>query len=242
MAFVQAAGDGGHGGTSTFTQAYSSNITAGNTCLAAVSFDDSGGTIPISSVTDTLGNTYTLVDEIARGEHIAIYVAPSPSGGANTVTVSFTGGSPGDGALAVAEFSGRDTSTPIGNHTTNDQVTPGNSTDGVTVGPITVVAGDDIVSWHVDYFSGIPGGTEYTAGTGFTSAVQTGGIDGLLQYKENVSAGSITATATAADATNSTVSIVVALNASGGGGGTVGRLVGGTLCGGVLVGGLLTGL
>ena len=73
-----------------------------------------------------------------------------------------------------------------------------------------------------------------------------------LRNVNTLSGAGNAATADAAGASSVTLTRVVASDwwgtigldvvASSGGGGTVGRLVGGTLCGGVLVGGLLTGL
>lgn len=218
MAFVQANGNSVNS-SGNWVQAFGSNVGAGSTLTCYICMDRSKTP---STPTDTLGNTYVsqdTADDVAQGEKGWCWVAKSPSGGANTVTVSV--GTAAEGCIAITEHSGRDTTTPVTGKTHNVQASPGTGTDGVTCGPVTAVAGDDIVLFVTNTQSFAT--NKFTAGTGFTERSETGSggsdqLDCMTSTKDNVSAGSTTATATTS-LNESTVSIVVFLAAAGGGGG-----------------------
>lgn len=83
------------GTVSSTTLAYSSNVAAGNTLLAFVRLGSN--TVSVSSITDTLGNTWTLVK---RQQHASSQVTSEiwkceniTSGGANTLSFTFSGSS-----------------------------------------------------------------------------------------------------------------------------------------------------
>lgn len=205
--------------SATPTGAFTSNVAAGSTLVVAGTF---GAATSLSAPTDTLLNTYALVesiDDTTSNEKAALWVAPSPSGGANTVTLHM-GAAPGDGGWCIAEFSGRHATVPIGNHTQATQATPGTAADGVSCGPITAVAGDDIVLFAADV--GAIRTNTFTAGTSYIELVEGGAggadIDVALFSRDNIGAGATTATATQAN-NDRTLSMVVALVAAGGGGG-----------------------
>ena len=198
---------------------------------------------PVSDNQSTsYGSPKASAQHLANSERAWCWCGVPPSAGVTAVTLS-PGSAPGDVTLAVVELTGRNTTSPVTTALGRDAFTPPTTTDGTTVGPITAASGDDLVLFLAD--TAAVHTSNYNAGTGWTEWAQTGsatgsGLVGFTGALESVSAGSITATATA-DTTDSTIGLLMAIAQGGGGGGTVGRLVGGTLCGGVLVGGLLTG-
>ena len=101
--------------------------TAGNLNVVVVGWNDITSTI--SSVTDSLGNTYAQAAALVTGsaERQAIYYAKNIAGGSNTVTVAFN-----QAArivdVRVLEYSGLDTNNPLdvtasaaGNNVTSEQ-------------------------------------------------------------------------------------------------------------------------
>ena len=88
-------------------------VTTGNLIVVSVSdFPNLPGSPP---VTDSLGNTYTIAGTIltAQGAYSAIYYAYNVIGGANVVTLFRTVSSGGQMSMAVAEFSGVATVSPL---------------------------------------------------------------------------------------------------------------------------------
>lgn len=117
IAFVQSAS--GHVNLgSTVVKAFPSNNAAGNCLVVAVLwseiFTGAGSSI---AVTDTQGNTYTLVNTSAEQNNYfaSIFIAPNCLAGANTVTVTFTGFTSSNQGMAVAihEYSGIATASPL---------------------------------------------------------------------------------------------------------------------------------
>jgi hypothetical protein len=218
--------------SATPTLAFNSNVGANSTLAVACSVGIVSGTI--SPPTDTLLNIYTPVetlDDVSTDELVRLWVAPCPVGGANTVTLHLSA-TPTDGAWLITEYSGRDTTTPIGNHTQATQATPGTGANVISCGPITAVAGDDILLFMADV-GGI-NANSLTAGTSpntFTERVESaaGGstLDQSFSDCLNVGAGSFTATGGQAN-NDRTISMVVGLKAAAGAGasGNVGESAG----------------
>src|SRR3979409_170607 len=73
--------------------AFTSTVTAAS-CIVVFAKDGNATTL-FNNITDTLGNTYTQVDSLTGGaagaNTVKSFTAQSPSGGANTVTLNFTG-------------------------------------------------------------------------------------------------------------------------------------------------------
>lgn len=89
----------------TYVLAYGSNVTAGNTLLA-VSYNN--GANQTQSVTDTLGNTWTLVDtkqSFTTTNALVCFICQNCLGGANTVTLNPNNGS-NSGDLLIFEYNG----------------------------------------------------------------------------------------------------------------------------------------
>jgi hypothetical protein len=100
---------------------FSSNTTAGDTIIVAIDGEASS----ISSVTDSLGNTYTKAVGITSPSNLAIYYASDMTGGADTVTADF-GSSTGFSTLYIQEVSGVAVSSPV-DQTNSSSVSSGTS-------------------------------------------------------------------------------------------------------------------
>lgn len=204
---------------STLAVTFPVNPSAGHTIVAFIGRDNG---VTVVSLVDTLLNNYVLQDpqnDVGHGEEGESYVAKCPVGGANTLTITFSG-PPGDGTIIVALFSGRNTTTPVTDHNHNQQDTPGTATDGVLFGAITAAAGDDLACFVYD--ASAIRANNYTAGTGFSEKLEVGSgsgseLDSMFSVKENVSAGAITATATSAN-NDAAITLIVALALGSGGG------------------------
>jgi hypothetical protein len=95
------------GSGTSIAQAYPGNVTIGTTLVVFVTGFFSGG-CTISSIADTIGNTWTNQGTFTDGAtgHIGrVYTCTNKASGANTVTVTF-GQSTGGCTLEVAEYSG----------------------------------------------------------------------------------------------------------------------------------------
>lgn len=78
----------GVGGGSSQTYAYISSVTSGNVSVVSAQCQNAA----VSSVTDTLGTTYTLAASEPGGNAGSVYTGTLGSSGADTVTVNGTGG------------------------------------------------------------------------------------------------------------------------------------------------------
>jgi hypothetical protein len=200
---------------------FGSNVTSGNHIAVFIT----AGNGNINTVGDTRSTSYSLIDAVddtgTTGERLASYIGELASGGANTVTITPSGGPFTDGALLVAELGGLVSGDAVGTrHATNTQAAPGTSANGVTCGPVTSLAGD--LRLLCVFNVGALQTGNYTAGTGFTEVVESGNpganiLDGMLSKQVNASAGSQSATATSAN-NDRTISFLLSLQSSGGGG------------------------
>jgi hypothetical protein len=103
---AQAPVSGALSGVTTTALAFGSNVTAGSELFMVTVVAD-GLTPTVSGVSDTLLNTWTVVAAAnTTGYRIEVWKAPSPSGGANTVTTTFSGNAANTGSMAIFEFSG----------------------------------------------------------------------------------------------------------------------------------------
>jgi hypothetical protein len=169
--------------------AYPGAQTAGNLNVVAIGWNDTTATI--SSVTDTLGNSYQLAVPVAQLSGAqplsqAIYYAAnivSAAAGANSAMVTFsTSASFPD--IRIAEYSGLATSSPfdVGSSGTGNSASP-------SVGPITTTAANEVLvgaGMNTNVLS---------AGAGYTSRIVTANDFDLLEDDIVTSAGSYTCTA-----------------------------------------------
>jgi hypothetical protein len=130
--------------TATPASAFTSNVTTGNTLVAIFAAESAGGRT-VTSVTDTLGNTWTRAvrnNSDTNGDDIEIWFAVSRATGANTVTAHV-----GPGALqenvTVAELAGGATlDVTAGAPSTGTSHSSGNTT--------SAAAGDFVLGAYVD--------------------------------------------------------------------------------------------
>ena len=158
---------GGGGGPSTSTPAlvqstfapvansvsFSSAVTSGD--LVLVGITEFGQTLAANDITDNKSNTYTKIAEAINGsDHAAIYYAKNVTGGS-----SFTVSSVDDGTIAIHEYSGIATSSPL-NATSTKTGTSNSPTSGIA----TSTVGNDLffsVAWSEN------SGDSWTAGNGY---------------------------------------------------------------------------
>lgn len=143
--------------------AFDSNVTAGNLLIGYVYAGDANAIIAVTAA-DTLGQTWSqaVLQRQSTDKHVgAIFYFANTAGGANTVTFTFTGGTPTD-RCSVAEFSGAATSSPLDqtNHAEGSSTTP-------TSGSITPTQDGELL---VCVATG-DGGAVYTAGTDFSKNI-----------------------------------------------------------------------
>lgn len=166
-----------------------------------------------------------------------MYIVVSPATGSHTAHLDWTGSQTADRVVLAAEaWSNVDTTTPTG--------TAGTGTGESGTASATAASGTSDVATDVAFAAGATTGFTTTQ-SGQTSILQTAcGNPSIGTLATSYRPGQTTTTAMGWTLNNGSLDwgqVAVALKASGGGGGTVGRLVGGTLCGDVLVNGLLLG-
>ncbi len=191
VAHVQSASASGSASGTSLAAVFSSDNTAGNLIVAAVSFDSSEGTIWTCS--DTRGNTYaqaTFTHDTRHGKTLGICYAANVTSGANTVTVSFGGASQTWRRMAIAEYSGVAAVSPLDVDGVATNSTGTNTTSVTTNSFITTQAGDLIVAAVISD----SGNTTITSGSGFTEREDTQEI--AIEDQIQVKAGSIAGTFT----------------------------------------------
>lgn len=218
-AFVQSKSTQGTGTSATTIAAtFTANVAAGNLIAVAVAWL---GTTQTASVADSLGNTYTagtIVDGGGR-RHQAFY-AKNISGGANTVTVTFS-----DAVayrdLIVHEISGADTTAPLDVSAQQWQAAPGTATDGATSGSATTTVGGCYIfgATFGNSIATVVAG-DIVAGTNFTTREQMlGGADAIAAESEDriqASAGSVAATFTLTGNSGGHATFMMAFKPAGG--------------------------
>ena len=154
-------------GASLSTGAFPGNNTAGNFIL--VSFSWGSGSITVTGVSDTQGNTYTLVAGPtvgnSSGQTNAVYLATNIKAGANTITASLSGSAGGSGNAWAIEFN-CSTGTAVSKRSSASAIASSGQPDS---GAATAVAGD------LQYASQINFGGTTTSGTGYTAGNNPGG-------------------------------------------------------------------
>lgn len=190
---VQAV-QGSSASSSAPTRAFGSNVTAGNAIGGFIQWTSTS--ITLTSVTDSLGNTYTLIHNPT--DHIvvrsAMFYAVNIAGGADTLTFNFS--SAVTSAQVFHEIGGVSVS-PFDGSTINTQDAPGTGTDAVTSTAITTTAAGDYIFGASSEWST---GSAINVGTGFTTAGYGGNASGgnmRGEYLIQGAAGSVAATFTA---------------------------------------------
>lgn len=110
----QDISNNGSGGTS-LSATFPLTTVSGNCVIVAVGFADSAAVL--SSITDTAGNTYSLVSGTTATQNFGYFIqfweAHNITGGFQIVTMHFTSGT--TEVMTIIEYSGVNLVTPIGN-------------------------------------------------------------------------------------------------------------------------------
>lgn len=191
-AHVQNAGSVLDTSSTIITQAFSTSVTGGNLIVAAISWDTASSTTVTCS--DNQSNTYVTVtntNDTSNSQALAICYAINVAGGATTVTATF-GAASVTKRIAVHEYSGVTTVSPVDVSSTN---VANNTTavDNVTSNAATTTVAGDLLFGAV--METAPGGATITAGTGYTQRrVVTGEL--ATQDRIQAAAGSVASTQT----------------------------------------------
>lgn len=136
-------------------------------------------TVTISSVTDNLGNTFTLTKDntLIANRIIAIYQCPNLIGGSATVTASFSGAG-NTNYIAVAEYSGIATTSP-------NEVA--HAIDGTSATPSITVTPTTDGSVYIGFITHLGlDGTTITAGSGENQRAIHTGVFPNIQVEDQV--------------------------------------------------------
>lgn len=220
-ALVQSQTAGDASAAATVTATFGANVTAGNLIHVFILYRD-GGEGTSHSVSDNLGNTYTLIENVNRvNRRMAHYYAANIAGGACSVTLT-TPNNNQFRSLAAVEISGLDTASPLDVYSSNVQDPAGTGTDAVVSGSATATAAGYLSACGIQV-EDIGYGAPPNAGTGFTNdgAVlpPVGVNQGRLEHA-SVSAGSQQATFTSTFSGGGAHTSMMAIfkDATGGGG------------------------
>src|ERR1051326_7928515 len=141
---------------------------------------------PTLSITDTAGNSYTLIDShwdsVATQGCATFYAKNTTANASNVVTANFTGGSQKYVMVVAAEYSGLSTTSPLDQHAITDSSGASNQT--IASGSFTTTSASEVLI-SVGFTSG-GNGADFTADTGYTVEAQlidTGQRYGALQDK-----------------------------------------------------------
>ena len=179
----------------TFVQAAQSlNSTSGSSVSVTMSNNVAGDFLVVAcreglnqtatlSMTDTAGNTYTLVNSSGSGgsgnrKSALFYAANINSAASNTISCNFAPSVSGTVGIVALEFAGVATSSP-----TDGNVTSSNSASlatSLSSGNLTTTNANDLLIYEVN---ASVAETTYTAGTGYT--IPTNGSNGrqAVQYQ-----------------------------------------------------------
>lgn len=189
---------------------FGSNNTAGRFLYVTVSWDPPAGET-ISSLADTLGNSYIFVASatiVSSGQVMSVYYVPACLGGANTVTATFSGNVT-NRRIQVSEYSGLN---PYGLDISAATLgSTANGTDGTAATALVTTHTDAVFASATKMAD-----AAYTPGTGWTEDSETGAGSGVKtqhQHRDQSSPGSITATWTTTDGAVDFAAIVVGFKA-----------------------------
>ncbi len=209
---VQSDGVSNDTGLNNIARAFPSNLTAGSTVVASVTWDSSTSGTSLTC-TDTQGNTFTTVNvwtDVANTQSVGVCYARSTSGGADTVTATF-GGAASFRRIVVSEYGGLASSSPVDVSTATAGGTSTTATDAVTSGTASTTQNGDLIYGAV---SDTTTTTTIAAGTGFTQRFSLNAKDFAVQDKVQTTAGSVASTQTFGTASHRYVAVMVAFKAA----------------------------
>jgi hypothetical protein len=153
-------------GVIAYSMTLASNPGAGNLLAVYVTFD---GRVNLSSITDSAGNAYTIVQAIndsSNQQKAVMAYARVAATGPDTIMASFDSGGCCN-AMIVHELHGANAATPLDTHAGQVQANAGTATDGVTTGAATSQGQYNYV-FAATSNSTNTGGLVISAGTGQT--------------------------------------------------------------------------
>ncbi len=199
-AYVQSASGNDHYSTSSASAKFPSNVTANDAIAVFCVWESLSQTL--SSVTDTQGNTFTIVGNPTNGGYgrAAMAYAIARSTGGDTVSCNLSTASMGK-SIIVHEISGVNTSTPLDGQKMNVQSSPGGGANAVTSGSITTTVNGDYILGFT--FNDSANQADWNAGTGYTKRqdLQIQSYAAASEDKVQTLSGSVAATFTATAAT-----------------------------------------
>jgi hypothetical protein len=173
------------------TLAFGSNNSAGHLLVAAIRYNSGADGGPITSVTDTRGNTWVLAgrrvpEGYAKGvsdtNFLEIWYTPNSAAGTNTITPNNLTG-PAGIYMSVAEFSGCATSAPLVDYNFTGSTTSVQSIPGATTNSQYTINAINNKTGVID-FTGRDSGAVFRAATNTIA-----NTPGLLFFKNGIYPG-----------------------------------------------------
>lgn len=195
--------------------AFSSNNTAGNLIVVAVTWDSA--TNSTFSCSDSRGNTYAspiIQNDPGNNQAIGVCWAANIAAGANTVTATWPG-NPSFRGMSISEYSGVSTTDAFDVSAKNDSTGNTAANNITSTSAITTVDGALIYGATMNTDAGV---NTVTAGTGFTKRSSVGPItsgDMNTQDMVQTTAGSVASTMTYSANNQDYVAIMVAFKPAG---------------------------
>jgi hypothetical protein len=193
---VQSASANDHYATASASARLTANVTANN--AIAVFCGWTGVTQTLVSVTDTQGNSYTVVDNPTSGSYgrAAMAYAIARASAADTVSCNFSAAGIGK-SIIVHEIGGVNPSVPLDGHKMAVRTSPGTGANAVTSTNITTTTSGDYVVGFT--FNSSSNGADWNAGTGYVRRqdLRTASYAMASEDRIQTTAGAIAATFTA---------------------------------------------
>ncbi len=208
--FVQGATGSNNAATTSLGVAFSASVAAGDLLICAVtSYNSTAAGTDIKSVSDSLNGTWTKIASIKLGTGntwLDLWYFPNAAAGATTPTVNLASGDTYQCYVAIGEYAGIATATPL-----DQSLSANGSGTAYSVGPTAAIsAANELV---LGAFGNL--GYAFTAGTGFTFEEQlvlrNGTDNGGVGFEDMAASSTAGQTATASAATSGNWGTVVAV-------------------------------
>jgi hypothetical protein len=208
VAFVQSVGFRDLANSTTVARTFGGAVTAGNTIGVYVAW--TSDTVNLVSVTDNVGNTYTLVQNptTAANFRAAGAYARNVTGGSVTITATFDDLN-NDKRLLAHEISGVSTVSPVDCSRATAQVLPGTGADAISSGSCTT-------QYPGDYIFGTTSnktGATQVPGTGFTQRLDAATFESEDLVQSSPAAIAATFTSAVFGGSDTWITLLIAFNA-----------------------------
>jgi chitodextrinase len=180
--FVQSARNQTARGSST-SASFSSSTGSGHTIVAFVIWDNTKA----ATITDSRGNSFVAVSapNTWAGKYSAqVLYATNTTGGADTVTATFSQSVSSFGVLYITEYAGISTTNPV-----DVTLAASGASSQLNSGTVTTTSTNDLI-----YGAGVSDNTVTAAGSGFSARDLSFG--NIVEDRVATSAGTVSATAT----------------------------------------------